>query len=201
MTRVLNRKDIEIIQTTASGGHTAGLDAGKARKNISVPYTVADACEIGLTVNRMVMGVFERLNEKCRPSSRQVIQSFIRNCQQEAGFLASNRSYYLNCDLTRFYESGGMAEPELEHPEDEMFIQNYLARFIDGLEQLTEAVEQCSSSYLDELTVYSFCTSICQGVAALYQKMYERYPGGQMQEVLGEIYNKGLARLGSGNLR
>ena len=154
------------------------------------PLTASEAYSLGITIGKHIREIYANISRNCGESLvTDVIDGCISRKQVETNILKERFNYALNCEIDRFYQSGGtLIEPDQTQKEianKDIIINRNLNSFASILENYYDY----SQTINDINSFSSLYDAVCKNSTELYKRLAKFYTHDNISRAFEDMAN------------
>lgn len=158
------------------------------QSKVSCPLSASQAYRLGVEMHTAIINIYTTLAEKCSTKfDRQVINKLIRQEHDRIAAFEKGFEYALNCEVGRFYASGGT---ELEEDQMAKTIANtkqLIQRNLDNCKAHIETLEKEVAATNVRGETIAVASRTKEYVKDLYQRLAQLYPEGEIRRAFEDM--------------
>lgn len=167
--------------------------------SVSCPLAASEAYRLGATMESMVMRIYTTLADQCpSPKGGAALSRFSNRVRLTVRSFQEGFKYCLNCELDRFYRSGGVVletdRAAKEAAGTRLLIQRNLDNYWAQIQSLEKEVASVSSQDWSEhfrtggsQDIISTCHRTQAYRAELYSRLAQLYPVGGVRRAFEDM--------------
>lgn len=180
------KKEVEIMTEVARIMKSSTTP--NVQGSVSCPLSASQAYRLGVNMHTAIIDIYTVLAEKCSTKSdHKVIKEMIKQEQDRITALEKGFSFALNCEMGRFYASGGT---KLEEDQTARLIANtrqLIQRNLDNCRTHIETLEkEVALTKVREETI-TVVGHTKEYVKDLYQRLAQLYPEGEISRAFEDM--------------
>lgn len=156
--------------------------------SVSCPLSASQAYRLGMNMHTAIINIYATLAEKCSTKfDRQVIKKMIKQEQERITAFEKGFDFALNCEVGRFYASGGI---QLEEDQAAKMIANttqLIQRNLDNCKAHIETLEKEVAATKVRGETIAVAGRTKEYVKDLYQRLAQLYPEGEISRAFEDM--------------
>lgn len=159
------------------------LPFAEAANLSSTPAAPWQVYELGLQVNQLIEQMYHLLKADCSGPCNGNDKWIIYN-RKEAEQIKEKCTFFRNCELNYFYQSGGLMAINYEEPINRSALKsslNWLMFKLNRNVEICESTGKCETKLRNQ-DIYQFITTIRNDVSNFYRSSAALYPPGAINK-------------------
>ncbi|MBO8158918.1 hypothetical protein [Thermosyntropha sp.] len=164
-----------------------------------VPTTASEAYTLGITMSSLFLHILTILSSQCKSEKgREILNLFAAQEEKEIKTFSSDFKFALNCEITRFYQSGGTIIPldisKEQIAETKLLITRNLENFFNWMQEIENSFANNpspdASKYFNTKNVedvFATCMKARMSIIGLYRRLAKLYPKGNISKAFEEM--------------
>lgn len=169
---------------------TAGEVLSNVQIDLTRPLTSSQVYSLGTLINKHVGEIYSIIASNCQESAlTDVLDCCISQNQIEAGILEERFTFALNCEIDRFYQSGGVlieSDLTLEEISDKHAIIN---RNLDSFRAILKSYRDYAQTVNNVESFSSLYYEIYKNMVELYKRLAKFYCSESVSKAFEDMAN------------
>lgn len=156
--------------------------------SVSCPLSASQAYKLGVDIHTVMINIYEVLAGKCsNTSDYKATKKMIEREQERIAAFRKGFEFALNCEVGRFYNSGGIELEEDQMARSIATTRQLIQRNLDNCRAHMETLErEIAATGVKEETI-TVAGHTKEYVKDLYQRLAQLYPQGEIRRAFEDM--------------